>query len=385
MLMYHSVSDDDQWLFGHLSCPVRTFESHLEWLKRKRYQSVTLQQIYESHRGREALPDKPAVLTFDDGFLDNWTFVYPLLRKYGFTGTIFVSPEFVDPSRELRPTLDEVWNGDVKMRDLPTLGYLSWREMEEMEKNGVMDIQSHTMTHTWHFTKDEIVDFHRPGGPYPWLIWNRYPERKYAWLSENQEELLDFGAPIYRYDRALQGTRYFEDEGVEKALIEFVRSEGGREFFKRSTWRETLRATASDALRSSGSIGRFETAGEYRDRLVFELGESKRTIEENLKKQVKFVCWPGGAYTLEAEQVAKDLGYYAAVVNPKNLFEKHKIEILERVYPPTIQVPEGNRVRIHYRGGYLLTHTLRAQEGSVLSKLVLKASKIPYKLKLKHV
>ena len=47
-----------------------------------------------------------------------------------------------------------------------------------------MDIQSDTMTHTWHFCGDEIIDFHHPGNnKYPWLFWNARPERKSFYLT----------------------------------------------------------------------------------------------------------------------------------------------------------------------------------------------------------
>ena len=51
--------------------------------------------------------DNRVVLTFDDGYLDNWVAVMPLLRKYGQKAIIFMSTDFIDPTSQSRPTLDE--------------------------------------------------------------------------------------------------------------------------------------------------------------------------------------------------------------------------------------------------------------------------------------
>ena len=57
---------------------------------------------------------KDIVLTFDDGYLDNWVFAYPLLEKYNLRGTIFVNPEFVDPSLEIRANCRMYGPGNVR-------------------------------------------------------------------------------------------------------------------------------------------------------------------------------------------------------------------------------------------------------------------------------
>ena len=42
------------------------------------------------------IPEKSIVLTFDDGYADIWIYAYPLLKKYGMCGTVFINPDFVD-------------------------------------------------------------------------------------------------------------------------------------------------------------------------------------------------------------------------------------------------------------------------------------------------
>ena len=153
VLMYHSVGiQNSKWIWNFLTIPYQIFEDHLRMLIKRRFNTIDLVQLYDYVSSGKSIHNNSVVLTFDDGYLDNWVYAYPLLKKYGFKGTIFVNPEFVDPTQEDRPNLEDVWAGRAKEAELTPSGFLSWREMREMEKTGVMDIQSHAMTHTWYFT-----------------------------------------------------------------------------------------------------------------------------------------------------------------------------------------------------------------------------------------
>ena len=81
------------------------------------------------------LPDQKEntlFLSFDDGYLDNWIYVFPMLKKFKYKATIFVSPEFVDPRPIVRPTLEDYWNDKKSLAEIDNWGFLSWdaRELE---------------------------------------------------------------------------------------------------------------------------------------------------------------------------------------------------------------------------------------------------------------
>ena len=103
-------------------------------MRKKNFNTVSLQQLYDYMNEGIDIPKNSVVLTFDDGYLDNWVFAFPLLKKYGYTGTIYVNPEFVDPRNRCRKTLQDVWNGEIVIEKLKTTGFLSWHEMKEMIK-----------------------------------------------------------------------------------------------------------------------------------------------------------------------------------------------------------------------------------------------------------
>ena len=131
--MFHSVGlEEHPWAWSHISEPVETFEAKIALLRRKGYNGVFWHELYEHMAGRRTLPDNSIFLTFDDGYLDNWVHVYPILKKYGMKGTIFVSPDFVDPSNLVRPNLDDAAAGNVGMDELTVAGFLNWAEMREI-------------------------------------------------------------------------------------------------------------------------------------------------------------------------------------------------------------------------------------------------------------
>jgi peptidoglycan/xylan/chitin deacetylase (PgdA/CDA1 family) len=383
MIMYHSIVDvNNSWQFHHLSCPVSTFESHLKALRWARFQTISLQMLYEHMAKGKDIPRRSVVLTFDDGYLDNWVYAYPLLKKYGLLGAIFVNPDFVDPSESLRPNLDDVWGGRISVNELPTSGFLSWQEMRTMESSGYIDIQSHGLTHTWYFSSPEIIDFHHPGDPYPWLAWNAHPERKHLWMTEEQRTFVPWGTPVYRHEKSLATRRYSPDEGLGDALVNYVMSHGAETFFHRVDWRQRLEQVAVDFRQLQGDRGRFESDEEYKARLFRELAESKQMIERQLDKTVDFLCWPGGGYNDLSLEISKEVGYIASAHSSwdrgikMNQYGKDPSH-WSRISPPWFRWSE---TRFEYKGGLYLICLLNSVRGSYLDTALYKALRLPFKL-----
>ncbi len=120
VLNYHKVD----WSFNSLSVPPEDFDRQMRYLKDAGYETITPQELQDALSGKTELPQHPVLITFDDGYLDNYTNAYPILKKYNMKATIFVVAGYpgVYP------------------------GYLTWDQMREMEQNG-MHIESHTMNH----------------------------------------------------------------------------------------------------------------------------------------------------------------------------------------------------------------------------------------------
>lgn len=309
VLMYHSVAPTiEDWAFKELSVHPDVFGDQIATLARAGYTTVFLADLHRYVSGAGSLPPKSIVLTFDDGYLDNWVFAYPILKKHGFKATVFVSTDFIDRRDVVRPTLEDVWRGNAKCESLGYAGFLSVPEMAKMLASGGIDIQAHCKTHTWYFTANEIVDFHRPGDSYPWLAWNSRPERKALYLEEDQSEYVAFGSPVYAHDKSLVARRYFPDPRTGERLVEWVRANGGRQAFARPDWRDCLKR---EAARAGATDGRWEDDRERLERVREEIAGSKRDLETLLDKRLDFLCWPGGAYDEVAVSVAREAGFRA--------------------------------------------------------------------------
>jgi peptidoglycan/xylan/chitin deacetylase (PgdA/CDA1 family) len=128
ILMYHYISNPPAGADIYrrdLSVPPDRFESHLAYLRDAGYHAITLDDLlYALEEGRP-LPDKPIVLTFDDGYADNYTNAFPLLTKYGFTGHFFLITDFINEGR---------------------LQYMTWPQIEEMAAAG-QRFGSHSRDH----------------------------------------------------------------------------------------------------------------------------------------------------------------------------------------------------------------------------------------------
>ena len=290
----HSVgSNHTSWKERWLSVDKEQFEVFCCYLCKHGYNTHFLNHWY----GQENAPiknKKDIYLTFDDGYLDNLLVAYPIMKKYGIKGTIFVNPEFVDPSSGIRTLEDN--NGE-------TQGFLNWDEICFLDKTGVMDIQSHSMSHNFYFRSNKMIDVHTPENKYHWLAWYYKPERKYAWQLEDQSSFTPYGTPVFDYYRALGLRRYFPDEKVVDKSITL---------YNEGKSKEDIIAACTELQKTYP--GRYETDEEKEQRFRYELFDSKRILEEKLGKKVDFLCWPGGGYDDMSLKLAEEAGYLASTI-----------------------------------------------------------------------
>ncbi|MBR2013129.1 MAG: polysaccharide deacetylase family protein [Clostridia bacterium] len=127
ILMYHAVSDNC-WGIPQLFVSPKTLEEQLQYLQENGYTTVTFEDF-----DRLEQIEKPVMLTFDDGYSDNYTELFPLLQKYQAKATVFLIYNMLD--------------------QLPY--YLTREQVKEMNASGLVSFQSHTMTHRDLDTLDE--------------------------------------------------------------------------------------------------------------------------------------------------------------------------------------------------------------------------------------
>ncbi len=332
VMSFHSVGDIGlPYDLRHLTTSVGTLERILKWLNRHGFESLTHQQLFNHLADGTPVPKKSLVLAFDDGYLDNWVFVHPLLKKYGHRGVIYITGEFVDRSEGCRPTLEDVWRGDVQREDLPGLGYCNWSELRAMSEAGTLEVQSHLMTHSWHAVSDKIVGFHNPSQPWYWEAWNRDTEAKPGWLDWSRADLdgrIPWGAPVYENARTHTAPRCTPDPKVEQELsvrvAEFAAANGGsvggnHPFFAQPDWQQQLQTWAAEI---DAAPAEFESREDFEKRFEWECSESRRLIEQHIPSQKgNFMCWPGGRYDARLQELA--LKHYDATFTTDHGVTKH--------------------------------------------------------------
>ena len=119
VLNYHQIQDGNSYLSVH----VDDFDAQMAYLVENGYVAITPDALLSAMEGELELPPKPVLITFDDGYSDNYENAFPILQKYDLRATIFIIAAFV--GRE---------------------GYMTWDELKEMEEYGIT-MQSHTMNH----------------------------------------------------------------------------------------------------------------------------------------------------------------------------------------------------------------------------------------------
>ena len=119
ILMYHAIADVPTTSLTSLFVRPKELEAQLKYIAENGYQSITFEDL-----DNISAFSKPIMLTFDDGYKDNYTILFPLLQKYAIKATIFV-------------VTDTTWSE----------GRLSQEDIVEMSASGLVSIQSHTKNH----------------------------------------------------------------------------------------------------------------------------------------------------------------------------------------------------------------------------------------------
>lgn len=123
VLTYHRVNNNT--IGGSVpTVTVESFKKQMDFLKKHGYTTITVDEFYSYYDGeRAALPKKPVLITFDDGWDDNYRNAFPILRENNFKATVFLAT-------------GRIGTGE----------YLTWEEAKEMSKYGI-SFGGHTRSH----------------------------------------------------------------------------------------------------------------------------------------------------------------------------------------------------------------------------------------------
>ena len=120
ILEYHMTNTTSKEVYN---VPPDELEEQLSYLEQQGYTTISVLDFLRARKGKQELPAKSIILTFDDGYADNYTVLLPMLEKHGMKATVF-----------------------MVTNDIGLEGYLSWDQLRDMQNRGI-EIGSHTANH----------------------------------------------------------------------------------------------------------------------------------------------------------------------------------------------------------------------------------------------
>lgn len=131
VIMYHSILDSDSKAGQYIVTPAQ-LEKDIQYLQSQGYTTVNVADLAAYVNGEADLPEKPVMLTFDDGFYNNYSYAFPLAQKYNVKMVFAVVGSYSDLFSQSEEELKN------------TYSHLTWDNMREMVATGLIEIQNHS-------------------------------------------------------------------------------------------------------------------------------------------------------------------------------------------------------------------------------------------------
>ena len=268
-LMYHSVDSEK----GKGGIFVDEFEEHVKSIKdKKTFKMEELKNL------NYTLPQNSILITFDDGYKNNYTLAFPILKKYNMKATIFLNTKFIGTDEN----------------------YLNWDEIKEMYESGLVDFQLHTHSHQFTITDINVHSFYNEDtSPY-------FKRESYNLFFEgNYDEKKDIGKldglPVFklRSKIAVPGYNLKKDFYIKYKNITELQENNKSEKEKITFLNKLLKERKNEFF--------YKISKEEFEKIVkFEIIENKKIIEEKLNKTSNCLAYPWGhQYKGNTEDIRK--------------------------------------------------------------------------------
>ena len=130
IIMYHSILKDKSKSNKYTVTP-DVLEEDLKYIKENGYTTITIQDLIDYVYDDINLPEKPIILTFDDGHYNNYGYLYPLLEEYDMKAVISIVGSYTDKFTE---------TDEANLN----YSYLRWKDIKELIDTGRIEFQNHT-------------------------------------------------------------------------------------------------------------------------------------------------------------------------------------------------------------------------------------------------
>ena len=349
VLMHHSISDDAT----QVAIRTAVFDEQCRMLAENGWFGISLAQAEAFLVNGEALPDKSFLMTFDDGFLDNYVHAWPIMRKYGHKGVIFAvtdritqaqrdceaqapahgtdaagpgtsgpddagasGPDASDraglpaPRSTVRPTLEDVWQGRCAKDDLPNVDsplrvdalgrtfrqdlFFTWDEARLMEQSGVMAIAAHSTRHERVFAGPAFSGFTQPGDRLRTFSYTVSPT---LW-----------GRPVFAQEPELAQRAFIPSPVLMESIASLVPQDdaAAAKFFASPANLDKLNALVEQ---HKNALGEYESPEDHTRRLRAVMEACQTTLTRELGHPVQSFCWPWGVFCDQAREQAQAAGF----------------------------------------------------------------------------
>lgn len=305
------------------------FEKQLRYLAKNGYTTVHSDSLLEILKGSNRSRPRTVALTFDDATWSFWTTAFPLLKKYGFCAILFAISGIVPDDEQTYPNLEDVWLGRVPLKEIENRERIqplcTWNELIKMHQSGMLDIQSHSLTHSRVNISPRVVDFIHP------KFDSYFFENVNIPISRNESvehpsRQIQLGQPVYQSASRLSGRRrYLEDHAIGENLIRYVEENGGKVFFSRPSWRRELQKKYRSLVKRAGIQTEYERPQETEAAIRLEFTKSKSLLEDRLPgKTIRHFCYPWFQGSLLSDKIARKCGYHSVFYGLENWHDNHE-------------------------------------------------------------
>lgn len=280
-LMYHSI--DSEKNKGGIF--VDEFEEHIKWIKDKKTFKM------EELKGLDyTLPPNSILITFDDGYKNNYTLAFPILKKYNMKATIFLNTKFIEK--------DEA--------------YLNWDEIREMYESGLIDFQLHTHSHQLTVKDIEVLAFYdNESSPY-------FKRESYSlFFDGNYDEKKDAkklnGLPVFKLRSKISIPGYKPKKNFVEKYRSIVELQENKSEKEKKKFLNRLFKEKKDEF--------FDKISEeqFKETVKFEILENKKIISEKLGKVPDCLAYPWGHRYKGNREDIKKLGVDVFITTRKGV------------------------------------------------------------------
>jgi peptidoglycan/xylan/chitin deacetylase (PgdA/CDA1 family) len=295
VLMYHSISPQP----SDTNVAPEIFEKHCAALAGAGWRALSLAEAEAYFLEDRLLPFKSCLMTFDDGYWDNWLIAAPLLERYGLRGAIFPVLSLLEKEEGLRAPESApaakplIFRMGQRVREER---FCSVAELCEMARRGTLTPAPHSLRHERVAVGPKFRGLLRPG-------------RERGWFSMPAYGVV-WGMPDFVLGHALTTRAFWPSE----ELLHLARTTVPQPWEEARNWLAEQRNRAAlmkriRALEARGLLGRMESEDEYRARLAEEFAACRKQFAGLFGVSPVSFCWPWGDYNAAALEEARNAGF----------------------------------------------------------------------------